>query len=134
LTVCVTQASDRTWAHRQANRRADRAIDEIRKLIAGGFWEEALEELDSLESNNAPDGLRQQGLSLAGFFARRTYVTKQIVDFLAEQGKAGAALKHVERIKARVLLDMLQMRRISTPSAHPVPQLDNNGIWTSVLS
>jgi len=123
LTVCVTQASDRTWAHRQANRRADRAIDEIRKLIAGGFWEEALEELDSLESNNAPDGLRQQGLSLAGFFARRTYVTEQIVDLLAAKGEAEAALEHVERIKARALLDILQLHRISSPTAHLTPQL-----------
>ena len=47
------------------------------------------------------------GLSRAGFFARRAYVTEMIVELLLEQGKDREALGYAEAVKSRALQDLL---------------------------
>jgi hypothetical protein len=47
------------------------------------------------------------GLSRAGFFARRAYVTEMIVELLLEQGKDQEALGYAEAVKSRALADLL---------------------------
>ena len=47
------------------------------------------------------------GLSRAGFFARRAYVTEMIVELLLEQGKDQEALGYAEAVKSRALEDLL---------------------------
>lgn len=76
--------------------------------------------------------LRQQmpsdqiGLSRAGFFARRAYVSQRIAEILIEQGKAAEALGYVEDAKARGLNDVLAAAIPSAQAftpAHKVPEI-----------
>jgi hypothetical protein len=59
------------------------------------------------------------GLSRAGFFARRTYVTEMIVELLLEQGKDQEALGYAEAVKSRALQDLLSTAGIHTRLATP---------------
>jgi CHAT domain-containing protein len=52
------------------------------------------------------------GLSRAGFFARRAYVTEMIVELLLEQGKDREALGYAEAVKSRALTDLLSNAEI----------------------
>jgi CHAT domain-containing protein len=63
------------------------------------------------------------GLSRAGFFARRAYVSGMIVELLLEQGKDQEALGYAEAIKSRALTDLLLTAGIRAGSDAPT-QLD----------
>lgn len=52
------------------------------------------------------------GLSRAGFFARRAYVTEHLIDLLVAERRFAEALAHAESIKARSLQDLLALRDI----------------------
>lgn len=54
------------------------------------------------------------GLSRAGFYARRAYVSEHIIDLLVAEGLDAEALHHAERSKARALQDTLAVRNLST--------------------
>ncbi len=54
------------------------------------------------------------GLSRAGFFARRAYVTEMIVELLLEQGRDREALGYAEAVKSRALQDLLANAAIYT--------------------
>jgi CHAT domain-containing protein len=59
------------------------------------------------------------GLSRAGFFARRAYVTEMIVELLLEQGKDQEALGYAEAVKSRALADLLLTAGIRAGSDAP---------------
>jgi CHAT domain-containing protein len=54
------------------------------------------------------------GLSRAGFFARRAYVTEVIVELLLDQGKDEEALGYAESVKSRALEDLLSTAGLHT--------------------
>jgi CHAT domain-containing protein len=61
------------------------------------------------------------GLSRAGFFARRAYVTAMIVELLLEQGKDREALGYAELAKSRAMTDLLSTAGIHAASEAPSP-------------
>jgi hypothetical protein len=65
------------------------------------------------------------GLSRAGFFARRAYVTERIVELLLEEGKDEEALGYAETMKSRALQDVLQSRRLTASDATDQPETAN---------
>ena len=59
---------------------------------------------ESLRERFPPD---QSGMSRAGFFARKAYVSEKIVELLLADGSAAKALHYAELAKARALQDVL---------------------------
>ncbi|QDU94489.1 CHAT domain-containing protein [Lignipirellula cremea] len=72
----------------------------------------------------------QEGMSRAGFFARRAYVNEQLMELLIEQGRYREALGYAELAKARSLQDVLIHNGIHAAAGHEYPlslddELDN---------
>jgi CHAT domain-containing protein len=59
---------------------------------------------ESLRERFPPD---RSGMTTAGFFARKAYVSQKIVELLLADGKADEALRYAEQAKARSLQDVL---------------------------
>ncbi len=76
------------------------------------------------------------GLTRAGFFARRAYVTERIVDLLVAKGRCADALRYAESAKARALEDALASRplRYSRRAAAPHEMLKELARWPSGIA